>query len=134
MAAFSNDPGEALVDAVRVLLSGLDTVSAAKVFTQSPLAGVKYPYTIVWRATAFPVDEDCFDRTETILRVEIHADTVSFMEARRIAGAYRAALHEQTFDIAGHRVDRCRVETIEYGHDLPRYPTMMMVSVETQPV
>jgi hypothetical protein len=63
----------------------------------------------------------------------VWADTTTYITTKSIAAAIRNALHEQSLTIAGHTVDRIRVESITYSNDPPLYRARMSISIETQP-
>lgn len=128
-----SDPAVAVQEALIAFLSTLATAVGVQVFGQAPLGRKPYPYALVWRARATPIDEDCYDRTETILQIEISADTETYIKVKDVAGQYRIALHEQTIPVAGHVIDRMRVEDITYSLSAPSYGATLSLSIETQP-
>ena len=130
-----SDPGAAIHDALIKALRGLDTDAGARFFGQMQLGRVDYPYGNVWPGTSVPVDEECFDRTETTMQVDIWADTESYFSVKKIAGAIRSAFHEResSLDVVGHVVDRLRVDTVTYFPPSPNYRAMITLSIETQP-
>lgn len=97
--------------------------------------GAAWPYTSLGVGQMVPVDEECFDRSLTYIDVNIWSRDIGFPQVKRIAGAYRAALHEQDLVIVGHVLDRLRVESINYSRDpdgLTRRARIELL-IETQP-
>lgn len=130
-----SDPSGAIHDALIAALRGLDTSAGDRFFGQMQLAKVKYPYGNVWPGTAAPVDEACFDRTETTMQIDVWGDTETYFRVKEIAGQIRAAFHESesSLAVAGHVVDRIRVEGITFFPPSPNYRAMITLSIETQP-
>lgn len=118
----------ALVSAIKALA----TVAGDRVYSVIP-ATAHYPYVQVWPGYETPIDEECFDRTESTMQVDVWSDTASYLKSKEIAGAIRSALHEQSLALDGHVVDRIRVETINYTENPPLYRARMSIVVETQP-
>lgn len=130
-----SDPSAAIHDALIASLRGLNTAAAERFFGQMQLGKVTYPYGMVWSGTSVPVDEECFDRTETTMQIDIWADTETYFRIKEIAGAIREALHEResALAVAEHVVDRIRIESITYFPPSPNYRAMISISIETQP-
>ena len=120
----------ALVSAFR----HLDTAAEDRIYSKIP-DEASYPYVQVWEGYEVPVDEDCSDRTESTLQVDIWADAQTYIKAKETAKAIRDFLHENdaALTVAGHVVDRVRVETINYTAGPPHYRARLSVVVETQP-
>ena len=130
-----SDPSIAIQDALIAAIRGLATAAGARVFGQMQLERPDYPYVTVWPGTGTPVDEACFDRTETVLQIDVWADTKTYIRVKEIAGQIRTALHEQKASLVvdGHVVDRVRVDAITTFPPSPTYRSMITLSIETQP-
>lgn len=126
-------PNLALQAALVARIRNLGTGAGQRVYSTIPEGSQTYPYVQVWPGFETPIDEDCWDRTESTMQVDVWADTTTYIKTKEIAGAIRNALHEQTLTIAGHTVDRIRVESITYSDAPPLYRARMSISVETQP-
>lgn len=126
-------PNLALQAALVARIRNLGTGAGQRVYSAIPEGSQTYPYVQVWPGFETPIDEDCWDRTESTMQVDVWADTTTYIKTKEIAGAIRNALHEQTLMIAGHTVDRIRVESITYSDDPPLYRARMSISIETQP-
>lgn len=130
-----SDPSLAIHDALIVALRALGTAAGERFFGQMQLGRVAYPYGMVWPGAGVPIDESCFDRTETTMQIDIWTDTETYFLAKTIAGQIRTALHEQdgALSVAGHVVDRIRVASITYFSPSPNYRAMISLVIETQP-
>lgn len=126
-------PNLALQAALVARIRNLGTAAGQRVYSAIPEGSQTYPYVQVWPGFETPIDEDCWDRTESTMQVDVWADTTSYITTKSIAAAIRNALHEQSLTIAGHTVDRIRVESITYSDDPPLYRARMSISIETQP-
>jgi len=129
----STDPSVAVHDALISAIRGLGTAAGLRVFGQVQLEKPAYPYVMVWPSTLTPIDEECFDRSEQSSQVDIYADTEAYITVKEIAGLIRMALHETSIPIAGHTLDRMRVDSISYSQTPPVYRAMIILSIETQP-
>jgi hypothetical protein len=128
-----SDPSLPLQAALVARLKALGTAAGPRFYSVVP-ASYQYPYGVVWPGFATPIDEECWDRTESTVQVDIWADTPTYLKTKEIAGAIRMALHEQTLSVPGHVVDRIRVENITYTDAPPLYQARVVLSIETQPV
>lgn len=126
-------PNLALQAALVSTIRGLGTAAGQRVYSAIPEGSQTYPYVQVWPGFETPLDEECWDRTESTMQVDVWADTASYITTKSIAAAIRNALHEQSLTITGHAVDRIRIESITYSDDPPLYRARMSISIETQP-
>lgn len=137
-----SDPSFAIQVALVERLTTLATAAGERIYDDVPPeeqriedTGVAYPYVTIGAGQLVPIDEECFDRSSTYFQVDIWTRTVGFPEAKQLAGLIRTALHEQGLVIAGHKLDRMRVESIDYSRDpngLTRRARLVLL-VETQP-
>lgn len=118
----------ALVSTIRAL----NTAAGQRVYSYIPDSPA-YPYVQVWPGFETPIDEECWDRTESTMQIDVWADLGNYIKTKEISGAIRNALHEQNLAINGHVVDRVRVESIVYTDDPPLFRARMSISIETQP-
>lgn len=127
-------PNLALQKALVATFRTLDTAAEDRFYSKIP-DNAAYPYGQVWEGYEVPVDEDCSDRTESTLQVDIWADAQAYIKAKETAKAIRDFLHENdaALTVDGHVVDRIRVETINYTAGPPHYRARLSIVVETQP-
>lgn len=126
-------PNLALQSALVSTIRGLNTAAGQRVYSEIPQNAV-YPYVQVWAGYEVPVDEECFDRTESVMQIDVWADSVTYVRTKDISAAIRNALHEQTLNIIGHTVDRVRIEGITYSDEPPYYRARISISIDSQPV
>ncbi len=137
-----SDPALPIQIALVARLAELPSESEERVYDDVPEeaqriaeTGKAWPYTSLGAGQIVPVDEECFDRSSTYIDVNIWSRDIGFPQVKRIAGVYRAALHEQELVIAGHVLDRMRVEGINYLRDpdgVTRRAQLQLL-IETQP-
>ncbi|PWL18826.1 hypothetical protein DKP76_07110 [Falsochrobactrum shanghaiense] len=125
-------PNLALQAALISTIRGINTAAGTRVYSYIP-DNAAYPYVQVWPGFETPIDEECWDRTESTMQIDVWADQLNYIKTKDVAAAIRNALHEQNLTIAGHTVDRIRVESIVYTDDPPLYRARMSISIETQP-
>lgn len=128
----SPSPALLLQAALVSLFKGLGTSAADRFYSQISPDAI-YPYGQVWAGVEVPIDEDCFDRTETSFQVDVWGAAETYLAVKEVAGAIRSAIHEQPLTIPGLIVDRVRVEGIAYSEPLPRYRARLSITIETQP-
>ncbi|MEO4000314.1 DUF3168 domain-containing protein [Mesorhizobium sp. CAU 1732] len=126
-------PNLPLQAAIVARLRGLNTAAGQRVYSTPPQGTATYPYVQVWPGFETPIDEECWDRTESTMQVDVWADTVNYLKTKEIAADIRNAVHEQPLAIVGHVADRVRVESINYTDDPPLYRARMSITIETQP-
>jgi hypothetical protein len=128
-------PSLAIHDALIVALRALGTAAGDRFFGQMQLSKVQYPYGMVWAGSAIPVDEECFDRTETSMQVDIWGDTETYFRVKEVADQIHDNFHEreESLTVAGHVIDRIRVEGVTFFPPSPNYRAMITLSIETQP-
>jgi len=119
-----SDPAFAIQVALVGRIASLATEAGERVYDDVPSeeqrtsdTGEAWPYISLGNGQMVPVDEECFDRSSTYIDVNVWSRDLGFPQAKRIAGAIRAAVHEQELAIAGHVLDRMRVENINYSRD-----------------
>lgn len=137
-----SDPALPIQIALVSRLAALTSESGERVYDDVPdeaqriaETGKAWPYTSLGAGQIVPVDEVCFDRSSTYIDVNIWSRDIGFPQVKRIAGVYRAALHEQELVIVGHVLDRMRVEGINYLRDpdgVTRRAQLQLL-IETQP-
>lgn len=137
-----SDPALAIQMALVARIASLATEAGARVYDDVPAeeqrkstTGEAWPYISLGNGQMVPVDEECFDRSSTYIDVNVWSRDIGFPQVKRIAGAIRAALHEKELAIAGHVLDRMRVENIAYSRDpdgMTRRARLELL-IETQP-
>lgn len=104
-----SDPGEALQRAIYAQLcadADVSTFVAGRVFDLPPQGGVPvFPYIAFG---AFQVLDDgagCIDGAEVFVTLDVWSRAQGTVEAKRIGGAVKAALHEADLDLgSAHRL------------------------------
>jgi hypothetical protein len=119
----------------------LATEAAARVYDTVPrdtngTVTAVFPFVSLGSSDELPIDEECWDRTETTQEINIWSRAVGMPECKRISALIRAALHEQDLIVAGNTVDRMRVNTINYSRDPDGITNRARITlqVDTQPV
>lgn len=135
------DPAYALQVALVTAMKSMGTTAGTRVYDTVPRAAdgkvtVTFPFIALGSGDAFPIDEECEDRTDTTLVIDFWSRAVGFPEAKNGAAIIRAGLHEQTIPVTGHAIDRMRVERIDYLRDPDGLTSRarLTVSVQTTPV
>lgn len=108
----------ALVAAIKAL----NTAAGARVYDSVPRSSTgaitaAFPFVSLGEADEVPVDEDCWNRTETIHTINIWSRAPGFPECKTIGGAIRDALHENELSVSGNVLDRMRVISVNYSRD-----------------
>lgn len=136
-----SDPSYAIQVALVTALKASATAAGNRVYDEVPRNSTTgevtaaFPFISLGAADAVPVDEECWDRTETTAPVDVWSRAVGFPEAKQIAGALRVLLHEGDLTITGHTLDRMYVDRIDYIRDpdgKTRRARLTLV-IETQP-
>lgn len=132
------DPALALQAAIVTAIKGLGTLIGKRVYDDVPadqngLITATYPYGTVGPGFQTPIDEECWDRSEFSHQIDIWSDGVGFPEVKQIAGQIRMALHERDIPLAGHVIDRMRVENITYSRTGSINRARITLVTETQP-
>jgi hypothetical protein len=125
-------PNLALQATLVSTIRALNTAAAQRVYSEIPQNAI-YPYVQVWAGYETPIDEECFDRTESVMQIDVWADAVTYIKTKEVSAAIRNALHETSLAVTGHIVDRVRVEGITYTEEPPYYRARMSISIDTQP-
>lgn len=94
-----------------------------------------FPFISLGESDEIPVDEDCWDRTETTHLINVWSRAVGFPECKRIAAILREGLHEQNITVTGNTLDRMRVTSINYSRDPDGITSRarMVLQTDTQP-
>jgi hypothetical protein len=136
-----SDPSYALQVALVTALKAIPTAAGTRVYDEVPRSAstgevtATFPYISIGTGDASPVDEECWDRTTTVLPVDVWSRAVGFPEAKQIAGAIRDRLHEGEMTITGHTLDRMHVDRMDYIRD-PDGKTRrvrLTLEIDTQP-
>lgn len=95
-----------------------------------------FPYISVSVPSSVPIDEECWDRSEVMLQIDVWSNTPSSTEVKSIAPKVRDLLHETDISAAGFVVDRARVDGIFYSREdnTELHRARIMVMIEAQPV
>lgn len=76
-----------------------------------------YPYANVDSPVSVPIDEECWDRWEVTMQINVWDDLPSSSRVKDIAPLITSALNEQTISVAGHVIDRMQVEGVFYSRE-----------------
>lgn len=132
-----SSPSLALQAALIAIFRGMGTAAGERFYSTIPSGAARpaYPYGQVWDGYETPVDEDCFDRTESTLQVDIWADPLTYLKTKEIAKDIRDLLHErpQALTVSGHVVDRVRIETMNFDDMPPLSRARLSIVIDTQP-
>lgn len=137
-----SDPSLAIQIALIARIDALASELASRVYDDVPpeksrvaKTGAAFPYVAIGDGQVVPIDEDCFDRSNTFFTIKVSSRAVGWPEVKTIAGDIRLGLHEEDLQIVGHVLDRMRVESINYLRDPDGMTRRAIIelSVETQP-
>ena len=130
----------ALQGAVVSRIKALATAVGTRVYDTVPRntsgdVTATFPFVSLGESDEIPVDEDCWDRTETTHQINVWSRAVGFPECKAIAYAIREALHEQDIAVSGQTLDRMRFNTINYSRDPDGITSRarMVLQTDTQP-
>lgn len=110
-----SDPSLPLQAAFVAACKALDTPAGPRVYDSVPrgttgAVTATFPFIAFASPDATPIDEDCKDRTDTTIVLDVWSRAVGFPEAKGIATALRARFHEGALAVTSHVVDRMYVE------------------------
>lgn len=130
-----SDPSLAVQAALVAAIKALATEAGERVYDIAP-KGAAHPYVTIGPAQTVPMDEDCWDRSENFVQVDVWSREVGFPEAKRIAGAIRDGMHDQMLTIEGHVCDRMYVRSITFSRDPDGLTSRARLDlvVDTQPI
>lgn len=111
-----SDPSLAVQSALVAALKALSTEAGIRVYDLPP-ADAAVPYITVGGGQTVPLDETCWDASEVYVQVDVWSEEPGYPQVKRIAGAIRAALHDQPVTVTGHVCDRCEVRNISYSRE-----------------
>jgi len=131
-----SDPSLPLQAAFVAACKALNTTAGTRVYDIVPRGpqGVTatFPFIAFGSPDATPIDEDCEDRTDTTIVLDFWSRAVGFPEAKAAAAVLRAAFHEQTLTVAGHVVDRMRVERTDNIRDPDGLTSRVRLTINVQ--
>lgn len=115
------DPSLPLQAAFVAACKALGTTAGTRVYDIVPRGplGVTaiFPFIAFGSPDTTPIDEDCGDRTDTTIILDFWSRAVGFPEAKTAAALMRDRFHDGVLTVAGHVVDRMRVERTDYIRD-----------------
>jgi hypothetical protein len=111
-----SDPSLALQGAIVAALKALGTPAGANVFDRVPDSN-PFPRITVGGGQSVPVDEDCYEGTESTIQIDAWSRKVGFPEVKEIASAIRSRLHNGDLTLSGHTLELMKIETIAYERD-----------------
>lgn len=110
-----SDPSLALQGAIVAALKGISP-AGSNVFDRVP-EGDPFPRITVGTGQSVPVDEDCYEGTESTFQIDAWSREVGFPQVKQIASAIRARLHNGDLTLSGHTLELMKVESIAYDRD-----------------
>lgn len=135
-----SDPSLPLQAAFVAACKALNTAAAGRVYDIVPRGAggavtATFPFIAFGSPESFPVDEDCWDRTDTTIVLDVWSRAVGFPEAKTIGAALRDAFHGQTLALAGHTVDRMVIDRMDNIRDPDGLTSRvrLTITVETSP-
>jgi hypothetical protein len=111
-----SDPSLALQGALIAALRGIGSPAGANVFDRVPERN-PFPRVTVGGGQSVPVDEDCYEGTESTIQIDAWSREVGFSEVKQIASAIRSRLHNGDLTLSGHTLELMKVESITYDRD-----------------
>lgn len=134
-----SDPSLPLQAAFVAACKALATGAGTRVYDSVPRGSngitATFPFIAFGSPDASPIDEDCEDRTDTTIVLDVWSRAVGFPEAKAIGAALRGRFHEGALVVTGHVVDRMYVDRIDNILDpdgLTRR-VRLTINVETTP-
>ncbi len=112
----STDPSLALQGAFVAAIKALNTESGTRVYDRVPATKV-FPYVHLGTGSVLPNQADCYDGSDVSLTVHIWSRAVGWPEAKRIASAIRAGLHNAELPLVGHTLELLEIERADYLND-----------------
>lgn len=112
----STDPSLALQAAFVAAIRALGTEVGTRVYDRVPTAAT-YPYIHLGTGSVLPNQADCYDGSDVALTVHIWSRAVGWPEAKRIASAVRAGLHNASLPLTGHTLELLEIERTDYLND-----------------
>ena len=111
-----------LQGALVAAIKALNTAAGTRVYDRVPRGSTgaitaTFPFVSLGEADEVPVDEECWDRTETVHTINVWSQAPGYPECKAIGGAIRAALHENDLSVSGNILDRMRVLSVNYSRD-----------------
>lgn len=97
-------------------LKALATEAGNSVFDDVPPAS-PFPRITLGAMQELPIDEECADRTETLVTLDVWSREVGYPQCQRIAGMIRDDLDGGDLSISGHVCERVYVISIDYSRD-----------------
>jgi len=130
----------ALQGALVATIKALGTAAGTRVYDTVPRSTngdvtATFPFVSLGESDEIPVDEDCWDRTETTHQITSWSRAVCFPECKAISYPNPQALHEQNIAVSGQTLDRMRINTINYSRDPDGITSRarLVLQTDTQP-
>lgn len=111
-----SDPSLELQGAIISALKAAATPAGANVFDVVPDRN-PFPRITVGGGQSVPVDEDCYEGTESTIQIDAWSREVGYPQVKQIASAVRGRLHNGTLALTGHTLELMKIETITYERD-----------------
>lgn len=111
----SDDPALALQGAIVATLKGISP-AGNNVFDRVPDSS-PFPRITVGGGQSVPVDEDCYEGTESTFQIDAWSREVGYPQVKQIASAIRARLHNGTLALSGHTLELMKIESITFDRD-----------------
>ena len=131
-----SDPSLPLQAAFVAACKALNTAVGTRVYDIVPRGtnGITatFPFIAFGAPDASPIDEDCKDRTDTTIVLDVWSRAVGFPEAKGIGAALRERFHEGTMTVTGHTIDRMFVERIDNIRDPDGLTSRVRLTINVQ--
>jgi hypothetical protein len=111
-----SDPSLALQGAIVAALKAIGSPAGANVFDRVPDSN-PFPRITVGGGQSVPVDEDCYEGTESTIQIDAWSREVGYPQVKQIASAVRGRLHNGDLTLTGHTLELMKIESITYERD-----------------
>jgi hypothetical protein len=111
-----SDPSLDLQGAIISALKATPSPAGVNVFDRVPDRD-PFPRITVGGGQSVPVDEDCYEGTESTIQIDAWSREVGYPQVKQIASAVRGRLHNGTLTLADHTLELMKIESITYERD-----------------
>lgn len=94
-----------------------------------------FPYVTVTTPSTVPIDEECWDRSDVQIQIDVWSKHVESHEAKTIAATIRGLFHEKDLPLTGFVADRVQVEGVfpTREEQTALHRVRIILAVEAQP-
>jgi len=111
-----SDPSLPLQGAIVAALKALNTAAGSNVFDRVPDSN-PFPRITVGAGQSVPVDENCYEGTESTIQIDAWSREVGFPQVKQIASAVRGLLHNGDLALSGHTLELMKIDSITFERD-----------------